>query len=106
MLMKFATFDVPDRLARAGTDAEQSTRYTRIRCPKCQWQPTKDSTWTCVPMGHPEYYVHGACGHSWNTFDTRGRCPGCRHQWKNTMCLSCGELSPHRAWYDTQGGTP
>jgi hypothetical protein len=80
-----------------------SSGLSRVCCPKCGWQPNEDSSWSCTPMGHPEYYVHGACGHSWNTFKTGGKCPGCRHRWKNTVCLSCGELSPHKAWYAQPG---
>ena len=85
-------------------EPREKSGSSRVRCPKCQWRPDRNTTWTCTPMGHPEYYVNGACGHSWNTFDTRGRCPGCRHQWKNTMCLACGELSPHKAWYEPVAG--
>lgn len=81
-----------------------ATSLSRVSCPKCSWQPNDDSVWNCSPMGHPEYYVHGACGHVWNTFKTGGKCPGCRHRWKNTVCLSCGELSPHKAWYGQPGG--
>ena len=39
------------------------------------------------------------CGHSWNTFDTGGVCPGCRYQWKITKCLRCKEWSAHSDWY-------
>jgi hypothetical protein len=35
----------------------------------------------------------------WNTFETRGRCPGCRKQWRVTVCLACGVGSPHEDWY-------
>ena len=30
---------------------------------------------------------------------TRGRCPGCQHQWQWTTCLSCGVASLHEHWY-------
>ena len=41
------------------------------------------------------------CGTSWNTFLTRGRCPGCRHQWQWTSCLRCHGWSLHEDWYET-----
>ena len=74
-------------------------RGQRIRCPACQWQPPRDTRWWCSSMGPPENFS-GGCGHSWNTFDTRGLCPGCRHQWRYTTCLSCNVTSPHDDWYD------
>lgn len=67
----------------------------RIRCPRCRWRPTKASRWWCVP----------ACGHTWNTFDTHGKCPACQRQWKVTQCLSCGRYAPHQDWYDEQPGS-
>jgi hypothetical protein len=59
----------------------------KIRCPKCRWEPTADSRWSC------------RCGYVWNTFDTGGVCPGCLFQWKVTQCLRCHEMSPHSDWY-------
>ena len=41
----------------------------------------------------------GGCNMSWNTFDTKGRCPGCSHQWRHTSCLKCQAWSPHDDWY-------
>lgn len=59
-----------------------------IRCPVCKWRPRKHDRWSC------------SCGHSWNTFDTRGRCPACDAQWRETACPSCLVWSPHEAWYE------
>jgi len=56
----------------------------------------------CASSGHPEYFDRG-CGHVWNTFDTRGLCPGCSHQWKHTACLSCTRWSLHEDWYENGG---
>jgi hypothetical protein len=64
--------------------------FTRIRCPACGWQPGKSSTWCCMP----------GCGHVWNTFETRGVCPGCDKEWTSTACLKCGVWSPHDDWYE------
>ena len=69
-----------------------------IRCPLCHWQPSAASRWHCVCHGTPEPFFE-ACGTVWNTFDTRGRCPGCQHQWQWTTCLSCGVASRHEDWY-------
>lgn len=60
----------------------------RIRCPLCQWKPTRDSRWSC------------RCGHVWNTFDTGGQCPQCGHAWKYTACLRCHAWSRHEDWYE------
>lgn len=58
-----------------------------IRCPQCKWTPRTKNLWSCK------------CGPHWNTFDTRGLCPGCGHQWEITGCLQCGAMSPHAEWY-------
>jgi uncharacterized C2H2 Zn-finger protein len=62
----------------------------RIRCPKCDWEPDAGSRWRC------------SCGHTWNTFDTGGRCPKCSKVWEDTQCLSweCHKWSPHLHWYE------
>jgi hypothetical protein len=65
-------------------------KQPRIRCPKCTWQPARDSRWFCH------------CGHSWNTFDTHGVCPGCAHIWRDTACLRCHAWSEHEDWYTDQ----
>lgn len=60
----------------------------RIRCPKCGWEPERESLWMC------------SCLHTWNTFDTAGRCPACGRRWMDTCCLRCHQWSPHREWYE------
>lgn len=60
-----------------------------IFCPLCAWRPAAEDRWACMP----------GCGTSWNTFWTRGLCPGCAKQWEVTQCLACQRLSPHRRWY-------
>ncbi len=63
----------------------------KIACPKCGWEPDGAPYWSCT------------CGHSWNTFDTAGKCPSCGKQWKDTQCIphagGCWEWSPHIDWY-------
>lgn len=68
----------PDDIGRSGK---------RIRCPHCQWEPKSSDRWCC------------RCGHLWNTFDTRGKCPKCFFQWQTTKCLVCKKWSEHGRWY-------
>jgi hypothetical protein len=65
--------------------------YQGIRCPKCRWRPVASSRWWC---NRPR------CGHTWNTFDTRGKCPKCTYQWRETACLKCSKWSLHEDWYE------
>jgi hypothetical protein len=57
------------------------------QCPNCNWIPSREALWQCE------------CGHSWNTFDTRGKCPQCEKQWTTTQCINSGEWSAHDDWY-------
>jgi hypothetical protein len=61
-----------------------------IYCPACAWRPSGEDLWMCT---------RNDCGTEWNTFWTRGVCPGCSYQWRNTQCLLCEEFSPHESWY-------
>jgi hypothetical protein len=90
---------------RIERELAQAPRRPRIRCPHCRWQPGRSAIWTCLPIGHPEHY-HGGCGHSWNTFETRGLCPGCGHQWLHTSCLACGRWALHEDWYEAERDAP
>jgi len=67
--------------------APTKDRENKIRCPRCAWQPGKHDLWAC------------ACGHQWNTFDTRGICPACDAAWRDTQCFKCNEWSLHERWY-------
>ena len=75
------------RLSAAEIEKVLGPELPGIRCPKCQWKPRVKVLWSCK------------CGHRWNTFDTRGLCPECEHQWELTGCLQCGAMSPHLEWY-------
>jgi hypothetical protein len=85
--------DVPER------DAERS--FEGIRCPLCAWRPTPASRWCCICIQTPEPFFVG-CGTDWNTFETRGRCPGCGHQWQWTSFLRCAQWSLHERWYERE----
>lgn len=63
------------------------TGKRKIRCPACTWEPRKHDLWSC------------ACGHQWNTFDTRGVCPACDAKWRETQCHRCHGWFEHEAWY-------
>jgi hypothetical protein len=89
----------PEKPARSRQRAEESTDFGRIRCPSCKWRPDKFDRWYCADCDYPEYF-YDACGTSWNTFTTRGRCPGCGHQWRWTICLRCQGWSRHADWYE------
>jgi hypothetical protein len=77
---------------------DEEPGHGRIRCPFCRWQPDAGSYWVCADCPYPENFL-GGCGAEWNTFDTRGLCPGCGHQWRWTGCLSCERWSLHEDWY-------
>jgi hypothetical protein len=91
-----------DVVTRPGFDVDSDIDIDEnggcIRCPVCEWKPGKSSKWYCGSCPDPEGFL-GGCGTSWNTFDTRGLCPGCKHQWRWTSCLVCGVWSPHDEWY-------
>src|SRR5262245_15987337 len=78
---------------------EHDDPFSCIRCPDCSWRPDRTSLWSCHWEDTPEPRFN-ACGTTWNTFLTRGRCPGCTHQWRWTSCLLCGEWSLHEEWYE------
>ena len=67
----------------------------KIRCPECGWRPDGKPHWHC------------SCGHSWNTFETAGRCPSCGREHHLTQCVrkagGCQTLSRHEDWYEGLG---
>src|SRR5690242_12400308 len=81
--------DDPSLLDQVPGGAGLGRRGRRIRCPRCGWVPRRESRWWCSP-----------CGTAWNTFETRGLCPGCGKQWEHTACLRCGQWSRHADWYE------
>ncbi|HEY9028960.1 MAG TPA: hypothetical protein VIP05_32040, partial [Burkholderiaceae bacterium] len=69
-----------------------NTEHADIHCPKCEWKPHHEDRWSCVP----------SCGTAWNTFWTRGVCPGCGVEWPITQCPGCEQHSPHESWYHSK----
>jgi hypothetical protein len=92
------SIETEEAVEEAAVLDDEEPEFGRIRCPLCRWQPSAFSRWACGDRGHPEYFYDG-CGAVWNTFDTRGLCPGCGHQWRWTCCLSCSQWSLHEDWY-------
>lgn len=93
------TLTVEEILKKLAELEDESTDFKRIRCPRCRWQPNGSSRWYCADCGFPEYFFDG-CGTAWNTFTTRGLCPGCGHQWRWTSCLACSGWSLDEDWYE------
>jgi hypothetical protein len=90
---------IAERFVVEAFDHDENEPFEGIRCPLCRWRPDASSRWSCIAHGTPEPYFD-ACGTTWNTFTTRGRCPGCAHQWQWTSCHRCVEWSPHQDWYE------
>jgi hypothetical protein len=97
----FKKADAPAPIITDISEPADDAQFHRIRCPRCQWQPDASSMWVCWSGDGPEPPFE-ACGTAWNTFATRGRCPGCAHQWQWTSCLRCDEWSLHEDWYNHQ----
>ena len=91
----------PEKPTETRQEDLEVTDFSRIRCPLCKWQPNKSNRWYCADCGYPEDF-HDGCGTSWNTFTTRGLCPGCGHQWRWTTCLRCQRWSRHADWYENR----
>jgi hypothetical protein len=87
-----------DAITHPRFDVELDESASRIRCPFCEWTPGREARWYCGRCPEPEGFLDG-CGTMWNTFDTRGLCPGCQHQWRWTSCLACHQWSLHEDWY-------
>jgi hypothetical protein len=103
MLRAFTQGEPPLGVVEILERLRETARRTHIRCPSCGWRPVPSSRWMCVDTQAPEHFAPG-CGTSWNTFDTRGCCPGCIHQWQWTACLACHGWSRHDDWYAADDG--
>jgi hypothetical protein len=85
-------------------DFDQDDSFDGIRCPHCTWRPSPRDQWSCGGGSGPEPYR--GCGTTWNTFATRGLCPGCHHRWRWTLCPQCSTWSLHDDWYEDAARTP
>jgi hypothetical protein len=80
----------PDPVASDEDRAAALRWRAGVRCPRCGWIPKPVHQWACE-----------SCGHTWDTFETRGICPSCRHKETSTQCMACEAYSPHEEWYET-----
>ena len=72
------------------TNTKMANNYpTEVQCPKCKTRPYR------VGM----YWVCDKCDQGFDTFKHFGKCPKCNHEHKETVCLSCEELSNHLEFY-------
>ena len=101
-LRRFRFRDEPEDFTGVILEDADDEEVPGIRCPLCKWRPLRSDLWMCWDCGHPEYF-YGGCGTEWNTFETRGVCPTCRHQWKWTSCYQCFMWSKHEDWYEESG---
>jgi hypothetical protein len=86
--------EIHDPAERFAAEERYRAEHAAIRCPRCAWIPAADDSWECD------------CGHTWNPFETAGRCPACAKTWETTWCLECREPSEHHAWYAGGLGEP
>ena len=82
-----------DRFVPKILEDDDDKDFSGIRCPSCKWRPTRSDTWVCSP----------GCGEVWNSFATRGECPGCQLNLSQTQCTRCCVWSDHDAWYEEPG---
>jgi Peptidase family M50 len=73
--------------ARAMLRFAKLPRRPGFACPSCRTAPPVGPFWKC-----------GACGQNFDTFETRGVCPNCAHEFPVTMCLDCGEQHAMTEW--------
>jgi len=88
-----------DEVITTRFESSEDEGLNGISCPLCSWRPSAEDTWGCQSQDTPEPPFQ-SCGTAWNTFSTRGKCPGCAHQWRWTSCLRCGQWSLHEEWYE------
>ncbi len=84
---KYAVDKIVDLLAIMNRDEKRDYSKSNICCPECKWIPDGKKNWGCT------------CGFVWDTFQTKGKCPQCETQWKDTWCPKCKKTSKHQDWY-------
>ena len=97
LLLKRGLHQDPDTVVEDRTDDDAES--SGVRCPLCSWRPEPGSLWCCTGHDPAEPGFQG-CGTVWDTFATRGLCPGCQHRWRWTKCFECDAWSPHDDWYE------
>lgn len=78
--------------AKLLTRIEQWPRRAGFHCPSCDKAPPVGSFWRC-----------GACGGSFDTFESFGACPACGMAQATTGCPECGNMHPMGQWVGDSG---
>jgi Zn-dependent protease len=78
------------RRARLLGELSRMPRHAGAACPSCGEPPLAGPFWRC-----------GRCNATFDTFDTRGTCPGCGASFPTTTCPNCGTAHPIAAWSRT-----
>jgi Zn-dependent protease/predicted RNA-binding Zn-ribbon protein involved in translation (DUF1610 family) len=73
--------------ARALSAVARLPRRSGFRCPSCGSEPPIGAFWGC-----------GACGATFDTFETRASCPACGARYATTRCADCLRQSPVDEW--------
>jgi Zn-dependent protease len=73
--------------ARVLLRREKMPRRAGFACPSCKVAPPLGALWRC-----------SKCSQSFDTFETRGKCPGCEAQYPITMCGECRRQYPMQEW--------
>ena len=55
--------------------------------------PPKGPYWQCRNMEGE------GCGHTFDTFKHKARCPSCGRKFKYTMCINCGQWSLFTSYF-------
>jgi hypothetical protein len=68
-------------------------RHTDCACPSCHTAPPKGLFWVCEE-----------CRTRFDTFDNRGRCPGCGAWYLQTTCPHCHDAHHIDRWFEYRPG--
>jgi Zn-dependent protease len=79
--------------SRAMLRLERLPRHGHCACPNCGESAPAGEFWQC-----------GHCGTKFDTFVTRGRCPGCGAWYLETACPHCQASNHVDGWYRPEGG--
>ena len=87
------------------TEKVPETRYPRIRCPQCKWQPDGRRAWFCSGLSFSLFGVILSriieCSFGpWNPFETECKCPSCGTLGRTIQCPVCDKVSPRQDWYE------
>lgn len=81
------------RLAQHALYMENLPRHHDCACPSCYAAPPRGHFWVCEE-----------CETRFDTFDCRGKCPGCGMWFLDTACPNCGQVHHIDRWYAYRPG--